>query len=107
MCNKRKIEDLGLIPKGTHLKTCNYLYTGDVIYLNADECKLLGIGIFAGEYVVEDARDSGGWKVWIRELDGNGKYCGNNPIIQLPQCPGYTQCLPDVKVIRRMRKIFI
>jgi len=83
-----------------------HVQVGDVIYLCENECELLG-GISMGEYIVEDARDSGGWRVQIRKLDTMGNYCPDNPGVQFYQCHGYSRSLLLVKVTRRMKRIFI
>lgn len=79
---------------------------GDVIYLSEDDCLILGC-IQSGEYVIEDARDSGGWQVSARKLDGDGKYCPDGPVVKFHQCPGYAHSLLSVDVVRHMRRIFI
>lgn len=82
-----------------------YVVIGDVIYLDKDDCKLLGC--LMGEYVVENAKDSGGWTVWARQLDASGRYCANNPIVRFQQCSGYKSSLPTIKVVRHMTRTFI
>lgn len=85
---------------------CSYVQVGDVISLYEDECKVLG-GIPIGEYIIEDVRDHGGWTVFARKLDIRGKYCADNPMVQFYQCPGYSRSLLLVKVVRRMKRIFV
>lgn len=85
---------------------CDYVQVGDVIYLYEDDCKVLG-DIPVGEYIVEDARDHGGWTVMARKLDAMGKYCADNPIVQFHQCPGYSCSLLLAKVVRRTKRVFV
>lgn len=88
------------------MKMCSRVSTGDVIDLSKTDCKLLG-NIPVGEYVVEDARDSGGWRVQIRKLDGAGNYVRDNTFVQFYQSSGYSYFLPNVRVVRMMLKTFI
>lgn len=87
-------------------KLYNHVVMGDVISLCEDECKILG-DIPKGEYIVEDAKDHGGWMVMARKLDATGKYCADNPMVQFYQCPGYSCSLSLVKVVGRMKRIFV
>lgn len=87
-------------------KRCNRVVVGDVICLSEDDCKLLD-NIPVGEYIVEDAGDSGGWTVFIRKLDPEGKYCIDGVTVRFHQCPGYVHSLLSVNVVRRMRRIFV
>ncbi len=84
----------------------NHVGMGAVILLSEDDCKLLG-DVPVGEYIVEDARDSGGWCVFARKLDGAGKYCVDELIVKFHQCPGYAHSLLSVNVVRYLRRIFI
>lgn len=79
--------------------------TGDVILLDNDECTILG-DVQSGAYVVEDARDSGGWLVQARKLN-LGKYDSDGQSIRFHQCPGYTNSLLSIKVIGHMQRIFV
>lgn len=79
---------------------------GDVIYLMADECLVVENAVM-GEYVVEEAYDSGGWSVRARKLTVHGGYVCNNLLVQFHQCPGYKNSLSKIRFIRCMTKIFI
>lgn len=87
-------------------KICNHIQIGDVISLNAEECAVLG-DIPRGKYVVEEAGDHGGWRVQVRKLDTVGNYRADNLSVQFHQCPGYAHSLLSIKVIGRMRRIFV
>ncbi len=96
----------GQITKMAWVWYSDRVVVGDVIRLYKDECELLG-GCPVGEYVVESARDSGGWKVCARKLDAKGKYCADNLMIQFHQCPGYKRSLSTVKLVRHMTRTFV
>ncbi|UCG02454.1 MAG: hypothetical protein JSW11_00380 [Candidatus Heimdallarchaeota archaeon] len=85
---------------------CDCVQTGYVLYFGKNECEQLDINS-PGEYVVEDAGDHGGWKVWVRKLNKHGKYCPNNQIFSFHQCDGYCHSLKSILVTRKMRRIFI
>lgn len=82
------------------------LRIGDVIRLKEYHFECLGC-IPVGEYVVEEARESGGWFIYATKLDCDGKYCTSGFWITFRQGVGYPSVLSDFDVIRRMTRIFV
>ena len=82
------------------------LRTGDVIHLLEDDCSKL-VGASSGKYVVEDARDAGGWTVYVTKLRSDGTYRVGNPMVKFHQCPGYNDSLDHIKVVGSMTRIFV
>lgn len=94
-----------------HLKAgwnwSDHVGIGDVILIQTGEHRILGVP--KGEYVVEDARQRGGWTVTARKLTSKGKYISNNPSIRFHQCSGYKDSLIGnlILVTRRMKRVFV
>ena len=79
---------------------------GDVIDLSDEDCKVIKYAA-VGQYVVEEARQSGGWLVLARRLDENGFFASHNQSIEFHQCLGYTDSLLSPVVIGHMIRIFV
>ncbi len=79
---------------------------GCVIQLSEDDCKIVST-VHPGEYVVEDARDKGGWYVEARKLDNDGKYDRTGELVNFYQSDGYIKYLPMVYITRFMSRVFV
>ena len=88
--------------------TPNLVTAGDVISLSEEECHIFE-NASPGEYVVEEAKERGGWYVIARKLNPDGCFSRTNPIICFNQCPGYYNSLVSPFVIpnRRMTRVFV
>lgn len=82
------------------------LCIGDVISFCEDGCKLL-LATCIEEYVVEEVDSKGSGFVSARKLDVSGRFSSENPTVEFHLCPGYTNSLSSVNLVRYMTRIFV
>lgn len=82
------------------------LSIGDVISFDEDGCNLLQ-ATFIEEYVVEEVTNRGSGFVSARKLEVSGRFSSKNPTVEFHLCPGYTNSLPYVNLVRHMTRIFV
>lgn len=81
------------------------VHEGYIILLREDDCS--AIDCPAGRYVVEEAEFRGGWFVSARLLGKNDVYDPSECHIDFYQDAGYVRHLSIVRVVGKMKKIFI
>ena len=82
------------------------LFVGDVISFDEDGCKILQATSIE-EYVVEEVSCGGVEFILARKLETSGRFSSKNPTVEFHLCPGYTNSLSSVNLVRRMTRIFV